>query len=150
MDNLTAARRSINMSRIKSRDTQGELVVRYLVYHAGYRYRIAPSYIKGHPDIYVSSRKTAIFVHGCFWHRHSGCRVATVPKTNTEFWLEKFRRNTERDKATTEELLSSGIRVLVIWECSLRKALRDTEALELLRDSIIAFLESDRAEYLEI
>lgn len=150
MDNKSPSERSSNMSRIRSRDTQPELVVRYLLFHAGYRYRIAPSYIKGHPDIYLASRRAAIFVHGCFWHRHPGCPVATTPKSNTEFWLSKFERNRERDRETSEALMSEGIRVLVIWECTVKKALKDTSSLDLLRDGIIAFLEGSRQTYLEL
>lgn len=150
MDNKPAAARSINMSRIRSRDTQPELVVRYLLYSAGYRYRIAPKYIKGHPDLYLASRRCAIFVHGCFWHRHEGCPTATMPKTNTAFWMDKFKRNVSRDRATENELKSDGIRVLVIWECTVRKALKDSASLEYLRDSIIAFLENGRLLFQEL
>lgn len=150
MDNKPAAARSINMSRIRSRDTQPELVVRYLLYSAGYRYRIAPKYIKGHPDLYLASRRCAIFVHGCFWHRHEGCPTATMPKTNTAFWMDKFKRNVSRDRETENELKSDGIRVLVIWECTVRKALKDSASLEYLRDSIIAFLENGRLLFQEL
>lgn len=150
MDIKGKSERSANMARIRGRDTQPELVVRFLLFHSGYRYRIAPKKIPGHPDIYLSSRKCAIFVHGCFWHRHENCPGATVPKTNTEFWLEKFRRNKERDRRTAEELEGRGIRVLVVWECAVKRALGSEEALSFLRDSIISFIENARLKYKEI
>lgn len=150
MDIKPKAERSANMARIKGRDTQPELVVRYLIFHAGYRYRIAPKNIPGHPDVYLGPKKCAIFVNGCFWHRHVGCRTATTPKSNTEFWLAKFERNVERDKRTAQELKAKGIRVLVIWECSVKKALKSEEELNYLRDSIISFIENGRKDYLEI
>lgn len=150
MDIKPKADRSANMARIRGRDTQPELVVRFLIFHSGYRYRIAPKKIPGHPDVYLGPRKCAIFVHGCFWHRHEGCPTATTPKTNTEFWLAKFERNMERDRRTVLELKSRGIRVLVIWECSVKKALKSEEDLNYLRDSIISFIENGRKDYLEI
>lgn len=150
MDSITREKRSINMAHIRSRDTQAERVVRYLLFYAGYRYRIAPKQIEGRPDIYIAKRNAAIFVHGCFWHHHEKCRYATTPKSNTPFWEEKFRRNRERDRKTEEALRKKGIRVLIVWECSVRGSLKSEGDLEYLKDRMIAFIENDRMDRAEI
>lgn len=108
------------MSRIRSRDTGPEMAVRRMLHAAGYRYRLHRSDLPGRPDIVMPGRRTVILVHGCFWHRHPGCRLATTPATRTAFWLEKFRRNVERDRRVKAELEGLEWCVITVWECELR------------------------------
>jgi DNA mismatch endonuclease, patch repair protein len=110
MDTISEERRSWNMSRIKGRDTGPELRLRSLLHRAGFRFRLHAKDLPGRPDIVLPKYRTAIFVHGCFWHRHEGCRNATTPSTRPEFWQEKFDGNVERDKRT----------VITVWECDLK------------------------------
>ncbi len=126
MDGLTPERRSWNMSQVHSRDTSIELAVRHWLYHHGYRYRKNVKQLPGKPDIVLRPYKTVIFIHGCFWHRHPGCRDATTPKTNTEFWENKFARNVANDIKHRTELEELGFRVIVIWECDINKNLEKT------------------------
>ena len=96
--------RSQNMARIKSKNTKPEIYIRKLLYKMGYRYRVNYSQLPGTPDIFILKYNTAIFVNGCFWHRHKNCKIATFPKTNTEYWEKKFKRNVERDIEVYEKL----------------------------------------------
>jgi len=121
VDTLSPSERSERMSRIRSVDTKPEMAVRRLVYRLGYRYRLR-SRLPGRPDLVFLGRKKAIFVHGCFWHRHDSpaCRLARLPKTRLDFWLPKLEGNRERDQKAVEELKRLGIEVLVVWECELK------------------------------
>ncbi|AVM44012.1 very short patch repair endonuclease [Victivallales bacterium CCUG 44730] len=121
MDSLTKEKRSWNMSRIRSNDTTPELAVRSFLFRHGFRFRLHVKTLPGHPDIVLPKHKTVIEVRGCFWHRHPGCRQATTPSTNVEFWLEKFKRNVERDRNTEKQLKELGWHLIVIWECELKK-----------------------------
>ena len=121
MDHLTREKRSWNMSRIKAKDTTPEKFVRSALHRAGYRFRLHVKDLPGKPDIVLPKYKTVIFVHGCFWHRHSGCRRATMPSTNKEYWDKKFKRTIERDQTEQLELKNSGWRIIVIWECELNE-----------------------------
>ena len=121
MDSLTKEKRSWNMSRIRSNDTTPELAVRSFLFQQGFRFRLHVKTLPGHPDIVLPKHKTVIEVRGCFWHRHPGCRQATTPSTNVEFWQEKFSRNIERDKKTEKQLKELGWHLIVIWECELKK-----------------------------
>lgn len=116
-DIISREKRSWNMSRIRSRDTKPELVVRSVLHQAGYRFRLHMGTLPGKPDIVLPKYKTVIFVHGCFWHRHLGCKYAYTPKSRVKFWKEKFRQNIERHKTVTVELERLGWQVLVVWEC---------------------------------
>jgi DNA mismatch endonuclease, patch repair protein len=107
------------MSRIRSRDTKPELAVRSLLHSMGYRFRLHRKDLPGSPDIVLPKYQTAIFVHGCFWHRHRGCPLAYTPKTRTEFWLKKLNANVARDKKATRNLRKEGWRVLTVWECEI-------------------------------
>lgn len=120
-DRITKEHRSWNMSRIRSGDTKPERLVRSLLHRAGYRFRIRVNALPGRPDIVLPKYRTAIFVHGCFWHRHAECRYAYTPKSRTNFWEEKFKATVERDRKKTDELRSVGWRVIVVWECELKK-----------------------------
>lgn len=134
-DNHTKEQRSYNMSRIRAKDTKPEEIVRKYLFCRGLRYRKNDKRYPGHPDIVLPKYKTIVFVHGCFWHRHPGCRYATTPSTNTSFWNEKFRKNVERDRTEQSALKEMGWKVLIVWECELKKDKR-TETLEKLYDQI--------------
>ena len=111
--------RSRNMSAIKSKNTRPEIIVRKFLHSKGYRFRIHRKDLPGSPDIVLPKYKTVVFVHGCFWHRHEGCKYKTTPKTRTEFWENKFNENIKRDKNNFKELKKLNWKVLVIWECEL-------------------------------
>jgi DNA mismatch endonuclease (patch repair protein) len=121
-DRLSPEARSRNMGAIKGADTRPELAVRRMLHAAGFRFRLHRKDLPGRPDIVFPSRRKAIFVHGCFWHRHPGCPYAYVPKTRVAFWQEKFQRNTERDAKAQAALAACGWRSFVVWECELPKA----------------------------
>ncbi len=129
-------KRSRNMSAIKSKNTKPELVVRRSLHAMGYRFRLHKSNLPGKPDIVLPKYKIALFVHGCFWHRHEGCKHSTIPKTRTEFWIEKFRSNVERDKLNQAKLISMGWTPLIIWECETKKNINSLLAsyIQLYRD----------------
>lgn len=105
------------MSRIKSRDTTPELAVRKVLYGMGYRYRLHSAAVPGKPDIVLKRFRAAIFVHGCFWHRHPGCKFAYDPKSRVEFWTKKFEANVRRDEIVKKQLSDLGWKSLTIWEC---------------------------------
>ncbi len=121
MDNLSPERRSWVMSRIRSKDTKPEIIVRSLLHRAGYRFRIDCRDLPGRPDIVLPKYRTAIFVHGCFWHRHPGCPQATIPKTRTAFWQNKFVNNVKRDQRSRRKLRELGWKTVVVWECQVQK-----------------------------
>lgn len=120
MDRLTPERRSWLMSRVASKDTSAEMRVRSAAHARGLRFRVHRKGLPGTPDLVFPRWRTVVFVHGCFWHRHPGCRKATTPKTRTGFWEAKFHRNSERDLANLAALRASGWRAEVIWECETR------------------------------
>lgn len=112
--------RSQMMARIRSADTKPELVLRKALHAIGYRFRLHVRSLPGRPDIVMRKHRCAIFVHGCFWHGHQGCRNFRIPKTRREFWSAKIESNRERDMRSVEALLGTGWRVLVVWECATR------------------------------
>ena len=123
-DHLTPEQRSWNMAQIKGKNTKPELIVRSLLHRAGYRFTVnGPKNKKlpGKPDIVLPKYKTVIFVNGCFWHRHKGCKGATTPKTRTEWWQKKFDRNVSNDQKNARALRKVGWNIIVIWECELKK-----------------------------
>ncbi|MGO6727249.1 very short patch repair endonuclease [Rhizobium ruizarguesonis] len=117
VDTLTPLERSKRMSLIKSGNTVPELALRKALHRLGFRFRLHNKKLPGKPDIVLPKFKTAIFVHGCFWHRHAGCKVATTPKSNTAFWVEKFDKNVRRDAKVKAELEQLGWDVHTVWEC---------------------------------
>jgi len=117
MDRLSRSHRSWNMSKIKSRDTSTELTVRSVLHDMGYRFRLHRKDLPGKPDIVLPKYRTVIFVHGCFWHRHTECKYAYTPKSNVEFWEKKFKANVERDQNNNRILQELGWKIIVIWEC---------------------------------
>ena len=122
-DVLTKEQRHLNMSHIRGTDTSIEVKLRKALFARGFRYRKNVGKMIGKPDIVLPKYKTVIFIHGCFWHRHPGCRYASTPKTRRDFWEEKFNRNIQRDKHQAEELINAGWHVLVVWECELKQDL---------------------------
>ena len=115
-DRLTPEKRSWNMSHIRGKDTAIEVRVRKYLFGLGYRYRKNDKRLPGKPDIVLPKYRTVIFIHGCFWHRHSDCKGATTPKTRTDFWTEKFSRNVENDRKHKEQLEADGWKVITLWE----------------------------------
>ena len=132
-DRLTSQKRSWNMSRIRSRDTAPELAVRKVLYRMGYRYRLHSAIVPGKPDIVLTKFKSVIFVHGCFWHRHPGCKFAYTPKSREEFWTKKFEANVRRDEVVKKQLSESGWRNLIIWEC-------ETKSSDIIENLLRGFL----------
>src|SRR5260221_3334640 len=117
-DIMSPQARSALMAKIRGTDTRPELIVRRLLHKLGYRYRLHAKKLPGRPDIIFPGRRAAIFVHGCFWHRHD-CSYAYTPKSRREFWLRKFARNVERDAENQRQLDAVGWRVLILWECEI-------------------------------
>ena len=120
------------MSRIKGKDTKPEVMVRKYLFSQGFRYRKNDKRFPGTPDIVLPKYKTCIFVNGCFWHGHEKCRYFVIPKTNTEFWLNKINRNIERDNENFNTLEKTGWKVIVVWECQLKKDKRETTLAKLV------------------
>lgn len=127
------------MSGIRGKDTKPEMAVRRALHAAGLRFRLHRRDLPGAPDVVMPGRKIAIFVHGCFWHHHAGCRYAKMPATRPEFWKDKLGKNAERDRRNIDQLLSMGWRVLVVWEC----AIRDKAVLAGLPESLVDWTEGD-------
>jgi len=144
MDDLTKEQRTKNMQHIRSKDTKPEEIVRKFLFSRGFRYRKNDTRYPGKPDIVLPKYKTVIFVHGCFWHQHEGCKYAAVPKTREEYWIPKLKRNTERDKTVKDQLQRSGWRVLVVWECEIRKKADREERLSNLAKLIRGYSEADK------
>lgn len=121
-DFLSKEERSVRMSRIRSVNTKPEILLRRGLWRNGFRYRVNDKKLSGRPDIVLPKYRTVVFVHGCFWHGHKGCKVYSVPKTNTEFWLAKVARNQQRDQEVWRKLEAKGWSVIIVWECQLKKA----------------------------
>jgi DNA mismatch endonuclease (patch repair protein) len=119
-DRISPEARSANMSRVRGQNTKPELHVRRLLHRIGYRFRLHRQDLPGKPDIYLPKHKLAVFVHGCFWHGHEGCKRSKLPDTRREFWTEKIKGNRRRDAATVDELAKRGIASVTVWECELK------------------------------
>lgn len=129
VDSLSPTQRSERMARIRSKDTVPEISLRRELHRLGLRYRLN-SILPGKPDLVLPRHRAVVFVHGCFWHRHAGCKVASTPKSNTEFWISKFARNIERDRRVVRELTAMGWRVFTVWECELKPKERARSSAE--------------------
>ena len=136
-DRITKEQRSLNMSHIRSKDTSIEIMVRKSLFNNGFRYRKNVTRLPGKPDIVLPKYKTAIFVNGCFFHRHKNCRLATMPKSNVDYWTSKFDRNIANDIKNKELLEKMGYKVITVWECELKECFeyRMTELMsEIMED----------------
>lgn len=131
-DKLTTEQRHRNMAAIRGKDTKPEILVRKYLWRHGYRYRLNHRRLPGKPDIVLTKYRTCIFVNGCFWHGHEDCRYFVVPKTRTEFWQNKVKRNKERDVEVQHELAKMGWHSLTIWECELKPNKREATLEALL------------------
>ena len=125
-DRLNQEKRSWNMSRIRSKDTSIEIKVRKWLFRQGYRYRKNVKTLPGKPDVVLNSYKTVIFIHGCFWHHHPGCKYAYSPKTRVAFWNRKFEKNVANDLKQKADLEAMGYKVVVLWECEIKKCFDET------------------------
>ncbi len=135
-DVMTPQQRHICMSHIRSKNTKPEQLVRQALWHLGFRYRLHVKDLPGKPDIVLPKYKVAIFINGCFWHGHEGCKDFVIPKSNTAFWLEKIGKNKERDVRDVTALASVGWKVVTIWECELKKPVIETTLNSLVQSLV--------------
>lgn len=133
MDHVTRERRSAIMAAVASKDTRPEMAVRRVLHRLGYRFRLHRTDLPGRPDIVLPKHRVCIFVHGCFWHRHDGCKKSSTPKSNVAFWETKFARNTQRDAEAVAALKALGWNVSIVWECETRQP---DQLLDLLGDVV--------------
>lgn len=124
-DILSKEQRKRCMSKIKSKDTKPEMLVRRFLFSQGFRFRLHRKDLPGNPDIVLPKYKTVIFINGCFWHGHKDCKFATIPETNRDFWLNKISGNVIRDNESVEKLSQLGWKVIVIWQCELKPKVKD-------------------------
>ena len=136
MDIKSKEARSFNMSRIRSKNTRPEMIVCKYLFSRGLRYRKNNKRLPGKPDLVFPRYRTVVFVHGCFWHKHIGCRYFVLPETNADFWKEKLEANRQRDESNTSHLNSDGWRVITVWECELRKHIREDRLARLYNEII--------------
>jgi DNA mismatch endonuclease (patch repair protein) len=152
MDHLDAPGRSANMAKVRGKDTGPEMVVRRLAHSLGMRFRLHRKDLPGRPDLIFPRRRLAVFVHGCFWHRHEGCKRATMPATRADFWADKFAKTVERDARQIAHLEQDGWRVMVVWECELKEAetlkgrLRNFQGLDPARPQAASTTASPRTD----
>ncbi|MCM1173728.1 MAG: very short patch repair endonuclease [Blautia sp.] len=131
------------MAAIHSKSTRPEIYFRKLLFAQGYRYRLNSKMVPGHPDIYLRKYNTAIFIHGCFWHRHSACKYAYMPKSRIEFWQKKFEANMKRDYIVKAELQDRGVKCLIIWECTVKRMVKSREDCDKYLKITEAFFQED-------
>ena len=131
-DHLSPAKRSWNMSRIRSKNTKPELIVRKVLHNSGIRYRLHARNLPGKPDLSNKSKNFAIFVNGCFWHQHKGCKRASIPKSNTDYWIPKLEKNVNRLRENLETLDTMGYRTAVIWECEVNDLENNKALMEII------------------
>lgn len=129
MDIVSKEKRSRMMSGIKGKNTKPELLLRSALHKLGFRFRIQRKDLPGKPDIVLPKYKTIIFIHGCFWHRHLGCKYAYTPKSNIEFWTSKLEGNVIRDRLTEKALEEMGWRILIVWECEIKTLIENDSFL---------------------
>lgn len=136
MDSLSPEKRSWNMSQIRGKNTKPELAVRSALHRLGFRFSLHRKDLPGKPDLVLPKYHAAIFVHGCFWHRHKGCKLAYSPKTKQEFWQQKFSSNVDRDKRNLDAIAELGWNPIVIWECEIKQDLN--AAIERIRCTLLS------------
>ena len=147
MDVFDVRKRSKVMAAIKSKNTRPEIIVRKYLFSRGFRYRLYHHRLPGHPDLVMRKYRTCIFVNGCFWHGHEGCKYFRMPKTNTDFWESKIEKNKNRDKADQLKLAKLGWHCVTIWECQLRPPVRQQTLLSLEYTLNSIFLADHAAKY---
>lgn len=133
-DNVSKKRRREIMSSVRSTDTKPEFIVRRFLFNEGFRYRLHDNSLPGKPDIKLTKYNCVVLVNGCFWHGHKNCNIYVMPKTNSTFWREKIERNIKRDAENIELLKSKGWRVIIVWECELKKKNREKTLVELKKE----------------
>lgn len=143
MDIKSKEDRSRNMAKIRARDTKPELFIRSELHKRSFRFRVNSDLIEGHPDIYFTKKCIALFIHGCYWHRHANCKYSYVPKSNVDYWMKKFENNIERDEKVMRALEEKRVRVIVIWECTVNKMMSDTSINEDYLAKIITFINTE-------
>ncbi len=148
-DIKTQEERSRNMSAIRSKGTEPEIYLQKKLFAEGYRYRKNVKDVPGHPDLFLAQYRTAIFVNGCFWHRHKNCKYSYTPKSKVDFWTEKFAQNIERDKRVKKALFDSGYKCLVVWECTIRRMMKNESVFQEVIRQISDFVKNEQ-DYLEI
>lgn len=141
MDIWDKEKRSQVMSKIRSKNTKPEIALRKALFARGFRFRVNDKRLPGTPDIVLPKYKTIIFVHGCFWHAHQGCKYGGTPKTNTKFWTDKFTSNRARDKVNAEKLVALGWNVLTVWECEIQYA-RKQNISQLINELSVKIIEN--------
>ena len=147
MDIHTPAKRHRNMAAIRSKNTRPELIVRHWLWRRGFRYRLNDPRLPGHPDLVLKKYRTCIFVNGCFWHGHEGCKYFKMPLTNTDFWHKKISRNKERDREEQQLLAKMGWHCITVWECQLKKQEKEQTLKSLAFTLNRIFLEDHAKHY---
>lgn len=147
-DTISKERRSANMSKIKCKNTSLEIKVRKYLYHHGFRYRKNVKDLPGKPDIVLRKYNTVIFVNGCFWHQHRNCKLATMPKSNVDFWTNKLERNVNNDVKNIKELTNMGYHVITVWECEIKNCFN--YRMDQLVEEITQFANSVEEQYEEV
>lgn len=150
MDRITPETRSRNMARIRNTRTRPEMFIRSALHKKGMRFRVNYKPVIGTPDIYFTGKKAAVFIHGCFWHQHPGCKFASTPTSNQEYWIPKLERNMTRDQEVLVSLNENGIRVLVVWECTVKLMMKDAVYRDMILDQIIGYINNDRGPALSV
>lgn len=144
MDILNKEQRSLCMASVKNKNTKPEMIIRKYLFSKGFRYRLNHPHLPGKPDIVMRKYRTCIFVNGCFWHGHEGCKYFVMPKTNQAFWEKKIQRNKERDKQVQHQLAAMGWHCITIWECQLKKTVREVTLQSLAYTLYHIYLEDRR------
>ena len=142
MDTVSPEKRSQNMSAIKAKNTKPELFFRKKLFSKGYRYSLYSTQVPGHPDMFLRKYNTAVFIHGCFWHRHAGCKYCYMPKSRTEYWTKKFLSNTARDDRVRHELADKRIKCLIVWECTVKRMKKEPVFCEEMLQKVEKYLVS--------
>ena len=143
MDNVNPSTRSRMMRAVPGKNTKPEITLRKGLFKAGIRFRLHGKDLAGKPDIVLAKYNAVVFVHGCFWHRHEGCYLTTMPSTRADFWMRKFNSNVERDIRNREQLISTGWRVAIVWECGIRKQ------PDRVTSGVVHWLKNDDSQYTE-
>ena len=132
VDHISEEKRSWNMSRIRSKNTKPELIVRKMLHNTGIRYRLHAKDLPGKPDLSNKSKKFAVFVNGCFWHQHEGCKRANIPKSNKDYWIPKLDKNVEKQRKNLALLNKMGFKTYVVWECELNDIENNKALMEIV------------------